>query len=155
MIIAIRDDKFCQEHCFFIFINGKETIEKKYLPDDTSHILITDLITEQAVMWYLYAHADLGIVRGGTTTLAECKLFDLPLVIVPLPVTHDQAKNAQYYVEKYQDICISQNNPHFTKLFNIVILKKQKKNISFDPHKTKTLIQKAKIIILDTMLLSK
>jgi hypothetical protein len=47
---AIRDDKFCQERCFFIFINGKDTIDKKYLPDDTSHILITDLITEQAVM---------------------------------------------------------------------------------------------------------
>jgi hypothetical protein len=74
---------------------------------------------------------------------------------VPLPVTHDQAKNAQYYVEKYQDICISQNNPQFIKLLHTSILKTQKKNNSFDPHKTKLLIQKAKTIILDTMLLNK
>lgn len=151
---AIRDDKFCQSHCFFIFINGKHTIEKTYLPDDMSNILITDLITEQSVMWYLYAHADMAIVRGGTTTLAECKLFDLPLVIVPLPVTHDQAKNAHYYVEQYQDKCLSQNDPEFIKLLHIAIVKTQKKHTTFDPHKTKSLIQKAKTIILDTMLLS-
>jgi len=151
---AIDNDMFCQKHCFFIFVNGKQTIEKSYLPDDRWNILITDLITDQAVMWHLYAHADLGIVRGGTTTLAECKLFDLPLVIVPLPVTHDQAKNAQYYVENYQDICISQHDPKFITLLHTSIVKTQKKNNSFDPHKTKSLIQKAKIIILDSMLLN-
>jgi UDP-N-acetylglucosamine--N-acetylmuramyl-(pentapeptide) pyrophosphoryl-undecaprenol N-acetylglucosamine transferase len=145
---AICDDKFCQEHCFFIFINGKDTIDKKYLPDDTSHILVTDLITEQAVMWYLYAHADLGIVRGGTTTLAECKLFDLPLVIVPLPVTHDQAKNAQYYVEKYQDICISQNNPQFIKLLHTAILKIQIKIFHLTHTKQNPSFKKQKLLFL-------
>ena len=151
---AIRDDMFCQNNCFFIFINGKENIDQSYLPDDMDHILITDLITEQSVMWYLYSHADLGIVRGGTTTLAESKLFDIPLLIVPLPVTHDQAKNAQYYVEKYNDICISQNDPQFINLLYTSLIKTQKKDNVFDPHKTKLSIQKAKITILDSMLLS-
>ncbi len=103
---AIYNDKFCQDHCFFIFINGEKILSKEHLPDNSSNIMITGLITEQAMMGYLYAHADLGIVRGGTTTLAECKIFSLPLVIVPLPITHDQKKNADYYVEHYNDLIL-------------------------------------------------
>lgn len=64
-------------------------------------------------MGLCYQHAALGIVRGGTTTLAEAKLFDLPLIIVPLPVTHDQTTNAQWYVEHYGDSLISQNSSDF------------------------------------------
>ena len=79
----------------------------------------------------------MAIVRGGTTTLAECKLFDLPLVIVPLPVTHDQAKNAQFYVENHNDICISQNDPDFVSQLAHHIAKTQPKHSSFDVHKTK------------------
>jgi UDP-N-acetylglucosamine:LPS N-acetylglucosamine transferase len=105
-------------------------------------------------MGLLYAQSDMAIVRGGTTTLAECKIFDLPLAIVPLPVTHDQAKNAQYYVEKYQDICISQNNHNFIDiLYNVIIHTKKKEHI-FDVNKTKIIIQQSKTIILDMMLLS-
>ena len=151
---AIKDDEFFQKNCFFVFINGNNIIEKKYLPDDKSHILITDLITDQAMMWYLYEQADLGIVRGGTTTLAECKLFDIPLAIVPLPVTHDQAKNAQYYVDNYNDILINQNDKKFISLLYSTILKTKKKHITLSFSKTKTSIQKAKKIILDMMLLS-
>jgi UDP-N-acetylglucosamine:LPS N-acetylglucosamine transferase len=105
-------------------------------------------------MGNLYAQSDMAIVRGGTTTLAECKLFDLPLIIVPLPVTHDQAKNAQFYVEKYQDICISQNSDTFEQSLYESIIKTQKKYNLFDLQKTKVIIQKAKTIILDMMLLS-
>lgn len=151
---AIKDDQFCQKKCFFVFINGNNIIEKNYLPDDMSNILITDLITDQAMMGYLYEKADLGIVRGGTTTLAECKLFDMPLIIVPLPVTHDQAKNAQYYVDNYNDILINQNDNHFIQLLHTYILKTKKKHTVISPSKTKTSIQKAKKIILDMMLLS-
>lgn len=151
---AIQNDEFCQKKCFFVFINGNNIIEKKYLPDNLSNILITDLITDQAIMWYFYLHADLGIVRGGTTTLAECKLFDIPLVIVPLPVTHDQAKNAQYYVDNYKDIVINQNDIHFVNLLHKYILKTKKKHTITSLSKTKTSIQKAKKIILDMMLLS-
>jgi hypothetical protein len=75
-------------------------------------------------------------------------------VIVPLPVTHDQTKNAQYYVANYNDILISQNNPSFISLLYTSIVKTQKKNNMFDLLKTKTLIQKAKVTILDAMLLS-
>lgn len=94
----------------------------------------------------------MAIVRGGTTTLAECKLFDLPLVIVPLPVTHDQATNAQFYVANYHDICISQNDVDFVSLLSTYIAKTQSKNILFDYSKTKHQISHAKIIILDAIL---
>lgn len=138
----------------FTFVNGHHLIDVRDYKDIENNITITDLLTDQSEMWLLYVQSDMAIVRGGTTTLAECKLFDLPLVIVPLPVTHDQAKNAQYYVEQYQDICISQNSEQFVELIFQYITKTQKKHSAFNPQKTKSTIQKAKKIILDMMLLS-
>lgn len=104
-------------------------------------------------MGWLYARADLGIVRGGTTTLAECKLFDLPLVIVPLPVTHDQVKNTQYYVEHYGDISISQNDKNFIHLLYKSLVSVETKYINSTIPKIKNNISKAKITILDRMLI--
>jgi UDP-N-acetylglucosamine:LPS N-acetylglucosamine transferase len=49
------------------------------------------------------------IARGGTTSLAEQQLFGLKKVIVPIPWTHDQLKNAQYYVKTYDDILVRQD----------------------------------------------
>ncbi|MBP7884773.1 hypothetical protein KAZ93_01090 [Patescibacteria group bacterium] len=76
-----------------------------------------------------YRYADLGIVRGGTTTLAEAKLFDLPLVIVPLPITHDQTSNAQRYVDHYGDSFVHQNSHDFVERLQreIVTIKSLKK----------------------------
>lgn len=155
VLSAIRKLSFIQSKKYhFTFINGKNLIDHKDIIGIEDSVTITDLITKQSEMGLLYAQSDIAIVRGGTTTLAECKIFDLPLAIVPLPVTHDQAKNAQYYVEKYQDICISQNNHHFIDLLYDVIIHTKKKENVFEFNKTKTIIQQSKTIILDMMLLS-
>lgn len=138
----------------FTFVNGHHLIDAREYKDIENNITITDLLTDQSEMWLLYSQSDMAIVRGGTTTLAECKLFDLPLVIVPLPVTHDQAKNAQYYVDQYHDSIVSQNSDQFIQLLFQNITKTQKKHSTFNPQKTKSTIQKAKKIILDMMLLS-
>lgn len=137
----------------FTFINGQHLIDMTDYADIAGQITITSLLTDQSEMWLLYAQSDMAIVRGGTTTLAECKLFDLPLVIIPLPVTHDQAKNAQYYADQYHDSVVSQNDDQFIELLFQHITKTQKKHTSFDPQKTKSTIKKAKKIILDMMLL--
>ena len=145
------DEKFLQDYVF-VFVNGQNTIDKKLIPTQADHIIITGLITEQALMGWLYARADGGVVRGGTTTLAECKLFDLPLVIVPLPVTHDQVKNTQYYVEHYGDTYISQNDENFIHLLYKSLVSVKPKNITTTIPKIKNKIKKAKITILDRML---
>lgn len=93
-----------------IVINGQHIVDEKTIHNS---VLITKLLTDPSAMGLCYRHADLGIVRGGTTTLAEAKLFDLPLVIVPLPITHDQASNAQRYVDHYGDSIVSQHSHDF------------------------------------------
>lgn len=93
-----------------IVINGQHIVDEEIIDDS---ILINGLLTDPSAMWLCYRHADLGIVRGGTTTLAEAKLFDLPLVIVPLPITHDQTSNAQRYVDHYGDSLVHQNSHNF------------------------------------------
>ncbi len=100
-----------------IVINGQHIVDLKAMQNSKfkiqNSLYITWLLTDPSAMGLCYRHADLGIVRGGTTTLAEAKLFDLPLVIVPLPITHDQASNAQRYVDHYGDSIISQHSHDF------------------------------------------
>jgi UDP-N-acetylglucosamine:LPS N-acetylglucosamine transferase len=53
------------------------------------------------------------LTRAGTTSLAEQKLYDMKLFIVPIAWTHDQYDNAKYYVQKHKDLLIDQKNPDF------------------------------------------
>ena len=103
-------------------------------------------------MGRLYRKADTALVRAGTTTLAECKLFDLPLIIVPLPITHDQANNAQYYVDHYGDTVLDQNNPDFLSHLAKSLASIISTPIHTVPSKTKTKISDAKTIIIDHLL---
>jgi len=99
-----------------------------------------------------YRYADLGIVRGGTTTLAEAKLFGLPLVIVPLPITHDQTSNAQRYVDHYGDSIVSQNSHDFVeRLQREIITVKSLKKIT-PPIVTDTKQKSAQAIIYEYIL---
>ena len=56
---------------------------------------------------------DIAITRGGTTSLAEQQLFGIKKIIIPIPWTHDQFKNAQRYKNTYEDICLDQQSSHF------------------------------------------
>lgn len=150
---ATATDPWFVEHCVIVIVNGQHLIDANDLPKNHDHIIITDLITEQAIMWWLYRRADLAVVRGGTTTLAECKLFDTPLVIVPLPVTHDQQKNAEFYVDNFGDILISQNDPEFVQKLYSSLANITSKHITTSTDKIKEKIAQAKITILDRMLL--
>jgi UDP-N-acetylglucosamine:LPS N-acetylglucosamine transferase len=51
---------------------------------------------------------DIAITRGGTTSLAEQELFGIKKIIIPIPRTHDQAKNAEYYKTHHDDIVLDQ-----------------------------------------------
>ena len=65
----------------------------------------------QSDMWILYQHCDISLTRGWTTSLAEQKLFNLKSIIVPIPRTHDQKLNAEWYVKNFNDIMIEQSTP--------------------------------------------
>lgn len=150
---ATTTDPWFAEHCTIVIVNWKHLIDDSDLPKNHDHIIITDLITEQAVMWRLYHRADIAVVRGGTTTLAECKLFDLPLIIVPLPVTHDQQKNAEFYVDNFADTLISQNDPEFVQKLYKSLVNTTSKSIITTTDKIKDKISSAKTTILDRMLI--
>ena len=48
-----------------------------------------------------YLNSDIAITRAGTTSLAEQQLFDLKLIMIPIPWTHDQKDNAKWYVKNH------------------------------------------------------
>ncbi|MEI7562807.1 MAG: glycosyltransferase [bacterium] len=77
-----------------------------------SNVHIKGFVTQQE-MGMLYNLCDIAITRGGTTSLAEQKLFDIKQIIIPIPRTHDQYDNAQWYVDHHQDIMINQRDKGF------------------------------------------
>lgn len=149
---AIADNESFAQDYIFVFINGQHIIDTTLIPHNAKHIIVTWLITDQALMGRLYARADLWVVRGGTTTLAECKLFELPLVIVPLPITHDQYNNAKYYVDNYGDTLISQNDPLFIDVLYHSLSWVHKKTKQPSVQTISSKISYAKTTILDNML---
>lgn len=63
---------------------------------------------DQQKMWSLYEKADLSICRGGSTTLTEQHIFGIKQIIIPIPWTHDQKTNAEFFVKEYGDVLINQ-----------------------------------------------
>lgn len=80
-----------------------------------SNIYTFDFLSQQE-MWVVYYYSDIALMRAGTTSLAEAKLYDLKLFMVPISWTHDQYDNAKYYVKNHQDLLLDQKNPNFDKL---------------------------------------
>lgn len=64
-------------------------------------------------MGELLTLCDVAITRGGTTSLAEQQLFNLRKIIIPIPRTHDQKKNAMYYRYHHGDIMVLQDVPTY------------------------------------------
>jgi UDP-N-acetylglucosamine:LPS N-acetylglucosamine transferase len=80
-------------------------------------------------MGSLLARADVAITRGGTTSLAEQQLFNIHKIIVPIPRTHDQTQNAQYYVHHHGDCIVLQSSSTYktdlaTALYHVTQIKK-------------------------------
>lgn len=149
---ALQSTDWFAKYAQIVFIHGQHLIDPSDLPSSQEHIHITGLIKDQASMGWLYRHADRVIMRAGTTSLAEAKIFDLPLVMVPLPITHDQYSNARYYVETYQDLLIDQEDPEFVSLLGKALAKTSKRAILTLDTKTKQTIFKPKQIILDALI---
>lgn len=106
----------------------------------------------QSDMWCLYEHCDICLTRWWTTSLAEQKLFNLKSIIVPIPRTHDQKLNAEWYVKNFNDIIVEQSKPTTHEDLKNAL------NLLKDYHKPeinnniKSEIQKSKNIILNQLL---
>lgn len=94
------------ENYNIIIILGALNVDMKPQFEWRTHVIDR---ADQVTMWKLYAWADVCVCRGGTTSLAEMELFAIRKIIVPLPITHDQVNNAQYYVDHHSDTMVMQN----------------------------------------------
>ena len=95
-----------------------------------------------------YYLCDIAITRAGTTSLAEQELFDLKLIMVPIPRTHDQLDNAKRYVEHKNGILVQQDDVKFmVKLKeSILSLKGFKKKLNERDRKKEIATAKNKIL---------
>ena len=99
-----------------------------------------------------YNICDIAITRGGTTSLAEQKLYDLKQIIVPIPRTHDQYDNAKRYVRVHSDIMVNQRDNDFeSQLANAIQYFKGFKKVRIQKDK-KAIITEAKKVIWETLL---
>jgi len=75
---------------------------------DFTNVRTYDFVSQEE-MWELLALCDLAITRGGTTSLGEQQMLWLKKIIIPIPRTHDQYTNANYYKKHYNDILVPQD----------------------------------------------
>jgi UDP-N-acetylglucosamine:LPS N-acetylglucosamine transferase len=114
--------------------------------DKFPNVKIYGFINQEDMGKLLHSH-DIAITRGGTTSLAEQKLYDMKQIIIPIPWTHDQYDNAQWYVQNHKDIMLNQRDDGFeVNLINALIkLRKfHKEPVEKDKY---VLISQAKIAI--------
>lgn len=151
LLNATASDPRFASHTQIVIINGKHLIDPSDIPQESKHIIVTGLIKDQSAMGWLYRHADIALVRAGTTTLAEAKMFDLPLIMVPLPITHDQQSNAMRYVDNYWDISLDQDDIDFVQNLYKSLARSKKRPIVVVDNKTKKKIAQAKKAMLDAV----
>jgi len=94
---------------------------------------------------------DIALTRGGTTSLAEQKLYDMKQIIVPIPRTHDQYDNALWYVKHCQDIILDQKAHDFTHQLKTKLLELKSFKKTIITKDKKAIIDKAKKLILSVM----
>ncbi len=90
----------------------KENTYFKTIFEKIKNVYSFDFLSQQD-MWLLLKHCDISLTRAGTTSLAEQKLYNLKIVMVPIPRTHDQYDNAKYYVQHFQDILLDSKDPNY------------------------------------------
>lgn len=106
----------------------------------------------QREMGELYAMCDISITRWGTTSLAEQKLYNIKQIIIPIPWTHDQYDNAQWYVDHYKDIMLSQKDIAFEEKLTSALMKLRTFNKKDSKKNKQAQISRTKEIIVKTIL---
>ena len=129
----------------------KENVQQKELFEKIKNVHTFDFLS-QSEMWLLLKHCDISLTRAGTTSLAEQKLYNLKIIMVPIPWTHDQYDNAKYYVKHYDDILLDSKDPDYKnnmlKIFDdYKNFKKSEQNVDI-----LSVISKAKDVIVNELI---
>ena len=117
--MLIRNPRL-HEHFHFIVIGWVANPEIKKYFSGFEGVTICDYVS-QADMAALCHLADIAITRAGTTSLAELKLYNIKLIMIPIPWTHDQKHNALRYHKKYDDIILDQKKHNFTSTLDFIL----------------------------------
>lgn len=116
----------------FHIVLGTKNTGLKSLFEGLSNTTCYDFVSQKE-MGGLLSLCDAAITRAGTTSLAEEKLFWLKLVIVPIPWTHDQLRNAEYYMKRHGDLLVKQDDSFLLNLpIALDVITKHKKNRTQD-----------------------
>lgn len=144
-----EEEQFQTMH--FTILLGKLNQELAQLFTSFPQVKTIDFATQKEI-GQLYAQSDIAITRAGTTSLAEQELFDLKLLMIPIPRTHDQLENAKRYVQHKNWILIQQDAPDFLpKLRNELLQLKDFKKTPCNRDRASE-IHKAKDLILEQMI---
>ena len=135
------------ENMHFDIVLWKLNKETWKLFEGYKNVTCHDFLSQKE-MWEYYLNSDIAITRAGTTSLAEQQLFDLKLIMIPIPWTHDQKDNAKWYVKNHEWILVDQDDPEFiNKLQDTLLsLKSYKKSLSTKDRKKEISIAKEKIL---------
>ena len=126
----IKKNRYKESH--FHVVLGTKNIGLRALFEGVSNVTCYDFVSQEE-MGRLLAMCDAAITRAGTTSLAEEKLFWLRLVIVPIPWTHDQLRNAEYYMKHYGDLLVKQDDSFLLNLpITLETLQGHRKNRSWE-----------------------
>ncbi len=136
--------KKCQFHIILWKLN--QDLVQLFSP--FSFVKCYDFLSQKAI-GELYLTSDIAITRAGTTSLAEQELFDLKLLMVPIPRTHDQLDNAKRYVQHKDWILIQQDDPDFLQQLKNQLLALQSFKKTLSSRERKAEIRKAKDQILE------
>ena len=126
LIKAIQTDKILQTEFVFFVVLGllNKDLANEFVWFPNVHVFE---FVSQKEMGVLCAHCDIALTRAGTTSLAEQKLYDMKLLIVPIAWTHDQYQNAERYEKNHNDVLLDQKNEDFLNKL-VTELKKHKYN---------------------------
>ena len=117
----LQKNKNMQSDIIFCIIVWFINTQDIWLFEAYDNVLVLSYATQQQ-MAALYYRSDIGILRAWTTTLAEATLHRLLLCIVPLAITHDQQKNAQWYKLHHNAWVFSQQKKTFAQHLEKTIL---------------------------------
>lgn len=144
----LSQSKLLQDNYEIYLVLWKENLWIKTLFQSFSNVQTFDFVSQKEMGKLLY-YCDLALTRAWTTSLAEQKLYNMKLLMVPIPWTHDQYENSNYYVEKYWDILIDSKQDTFISDLRRILLeqcKYKKEKLNTDLLST---IEKTKKVILD------
>lgn len=114
LLNSIKENKNVYSDYEIFLVLWKENQDLATEFDSIKNVYTFDFVSQKD-MWLLLKYCDISLTRAWTTSLAEQKLYNLKIVMVPIPWTHDQYDNAKFYVEHYDDILLDSTDEHYEK----------------------------------------